>query len=429
LALYKSQPLFFQNQDNYKTMNKDNRQGGFTLIELSIVILISGVLMAGAIAMLQPYLKYTQRDATNKKITVISDALATFAQTYGRLPCPADPAPATEPFGAPRNSGPAGSDISKNDCDAAGSDPKKYIGIVPFVALGLSEENARDGYGRYFTYAVNPAMTKFDTTTGAADLDPKSDVGLTSDCTNKTWKDSATGNKNVYKAHVCCPSPVPAPLAIKLTDGAGAQANDLFAPNAAAVNVQQAGPGQWQTYADAQALGTQYDDPSKYEYGGNCVTVSDCGSEDGACAYGDQGACQQAAQCHTLNAPPPNTWQDSVTVTGNNAYGTTSDLKYCDQRRLLIGAVAIPYQSQNFVAYVVISHGMDGDGAFLKGGGTAPPTVSLNAQEVENHNDDLNFVDRPISTSLDDNYFDDIVHWETNDHLISHFGNNSCSRP
>jgi prepilin-type N-terminal cleavage/methylation domain-containing protein len=68
-----------------------NSQSGFTLVELAIVTLIIGFLLAGTLAMLRPYLKSAQLNATRAKLETISFALADFAQQHGRLPCPAQP--------------------------------------------------------------------------------------------------------------------------------------------------------------------------------------------------------------------------------------------------------------------------------------------------------------------------------------------------
>lgn len=82
------------------------------------------------------------------------------------------------------------------------------------------------------------------------------------------------------------------------------------------------------------------------------------------------------------------------------------------------------------LAMVLVSHGKNGDGAFIsRSAATRDVTASATAEESENRDNDFDFVARPISLTRDDNYFDDIVLWKTNTHLMENFGNNSCARP
>lgn len=98
-------------------------------------------------------------------------------------------------------------------------------------------------------------------------------------------------------------------------------------------------------------------------------------------------------------------------------------------------AQAVP-GSNRLIAFVLISHGENGDGAFLAQqnmNNKRPITANANAEESENRDDDLDFVSTTRSTAdgvvNGNNYFDDIVVWKTNDQLVSIHGNNSCVRP
>jgi prepilin-type N-terminal cleavage/methylation domain-containing protein len=83
-----------------------------------------------------------------------------------------------------------------------------------------------------------------------------------------------------------------------------------------------------------------------------------------------------------------------------------------------------------FIAFILVSHGANGDGAYIANtSSTRPNTALATAQEAENRNGDSNFVDRAISKADTDDYFDDIVVWRTNEQLISAFGNDSCAGP
>lgn len=93
-----------------------------------------------------------ERETVMRMERVISQ-LSSFAQTYGRLPCPADPGVArnTSAFGREDRNGPG------DACDGG-----RFEGLLPFRALGLQERDAIDAWGNFFTYAVSPVFTNLD---------------------------------------------------------------------------------------------------------------------------------------------------------------------------------------------------------------------------------------------------------------------------
>lgn len=88
--------------------------------------------------------------------------------------------------------------------------------------------------------------------------------------------------------------------------------------------------------------------------------------------------------------------------------------------------------NQNATAFAVtiVSHGSNGAGAFT-GGGVAGriPNGNASADEIENADDDVTYVDRPMVTEPGANYFDDIVITRTQTALYSELNNASCYRP
>ena len=87
-----------------------------------------------------------QFSVTNETQSRIQKALVSFVGTYGRLPCPARPSGATNP-GWP-------DDISPLSAPAAGSVCVYSYGVVPWNALGLSQEQVMDEWGRMISYRV-----------------------------------------------------------------------------------------------------------------------------------------------------------------------------------------------------------------------------------------------------------------------------------
>ena len=305
-----------------------NSQSGFTLIELAVILVIVGLIVGASMAMMKPYVDYAQRNGTQEKLKNISTALATFVQNYGRLPCPASNTPTVEPFGSPISSGATGTNFIETECGAR-TLPNDYIGIVPYRALGLTEDNVRDSYGNLITYAVAPVL---------AEPVAASTRDVHSTCRTDIWVNPITGNTNLdkRKARFCCPYYRSATADIRVLDGLGSASS---------------------------------------VYGG----------------------------LHESNAT------EYVPVDGIPVTTTNTDSK--------------------LVAFVLVSHGPNGDRAYTNTGGRRPVTAAAGSQESENHNDDLTFVDRQLSLADGIDYFDDLVLWRANDQLVSLFGNDSCGRP
>lgn len=106
------------------------RQRGFSLIEISLVLVIFGLALGGIIAALGPQLENKKINDTQARIKEASDAIMAFAMVNGRLPCPAAPpstvAVATRGFSAPAN--------PVNGVCA------NFDGFVPARTLGLGEQ-------------------------------------------------------------------------------------------------------------------------------------------------------------------------------------------------------------------------------------------------------------------------------------------------
>lgn len=134
-------------------MNKTtqrNNQSGFSLLELSIVLSILAIVIAGALPFLTETSKSKDADDTMKRMAAIEEALATFYVEYDKLPCPSDP-------GAEPDTTGFGKAFPNTDCTGprVASSGTARGGGVPVRDLGLPDEYAFDGWGRKFSYHLD----------------------------------------------------------------------------------------------------------------------------------------------------------------------------------------------------------------------------------------------------------------------------------
>jgi len=132
---------------------------GFTLIEMGIVLVVIGLVVSGGLLAVSPVIQSAKISETKQKMATIEAALLGYVIQYGCLPCPAGRgATAT---GLPNNGGgtaPTGDYTVTTPC-GGGTCTGAGNGLVPWIALGLSESDATDAWNRRLTYAVNPELT------------------------------------------------------------------------------------------------------------------------------------------------------------------------------------------------------------------------------------------------------------------------------
>lgn len=121
-------------------------QSGFTLLEMVIVVGIIGAMLGAYLSFYQPRQNAQAYADTSLKMERVLNALSSYALRINRLPCPAR-----------SNENPASA--SYGDVSAASCGGTSVQGIVPFKALGLTEDDVIDGFGRHFTYIVNGQLT------------------------------------------------------------------------------------------------------------------------------------------------------------------------------------------------------------------------------------------------------------------------------
>lgn len=116
-----------------------SRQGGFTLTELAIVLLIVALLIGGLLPTVSSQIESRRISDTQKAMAEIKEALIGFAVINKRLPCPANPAV----------SDPSNANYGTEDCGYSGE------GWLPWKTLGVSEI---DAWGQHRSAAGDPVL-------------------------------------------------------------------------------------------------------------------------------------------------------------------------------------------------------------------------------------------------------------------------------
>jgi prepilin-type N-terminal cleavage/methylation domain-containing protein len=138
-----------------------SRRAGFSLMELSIVLLIIALVGGAGLGMATNALKAADRISTQEKLATIKLALDSHGKTYGYLPCPASftLTPTSTSFGMESRSGPPGTACTIAAPGVVGAASNTVIiGAVPVRTLGLPDSYAGDAWGSKLTYAVGSLM-------------------------------------------------------------------------------------------------------------------------------------------------------------------------------------------------------------------------------------------------------------------------------
>lgn len=158
-------------------IKKFRSNAGFSLVELSIVLVIVSIIAYSVSAVVAVQAEKGKIDATKAKLDRIESALALYQNTNGGLPCPArgnvllgatgagDLTFGTEvtPHGA--NAGNVCDDagnIIENDISGGANTSSIYRGVVPVRTLNLPDDYMFDGWGRRITYVVDSSCVKLN---------------------------------------------------------------------------------------------------------------------------------------------------------------------------------------------------------------------------------------------------------------------------
>lgn len=145
-----------------KYLKNNHSKKAYTLLELSISILVISIIVTGALSMSISRANKKKIEVTNQRISTIYQALGNYLVTNKKLPCPAA---VTDTKSNSINYGTAS--IAYGSCAGnaidgvyqSNSNSNLVYGMVPIKDLGLSNEFAEDGFGNRFSYIVDKNFT------------------------------------------------------------------------------------------------------------------------------------------------------------------------------------------------------------------------------------------------------------------------------
>lgn len=145
------------------------RQAGFTLVELALVVLVIGLILGAGIAAGTAQLLQQRIDTTRQRESALKAALKAFIARNGRLPCPAignlDRSNAAFGFEAVPDTSSSGTNACPGTVsvgpactdDESCVKNRSFRGVVPWRSVGMPEETLIDSWGRFITYQVSLA--------------------------------------------------------------------------------------------------------------------------------------------------------------------------------------------------------------------------------------------------------------------------------
>lgn len=244
--------------DHAHIPNSTRRQAGIALLVIVAIVAILALAVFAKWAMSDAQRRLGQNTGINKVLNKADLALASFVAQHRRLPCPAD---------GRMVSSSANVGLELASCAA------QAHGVLPWVTLGLSEDEARDPWGARLTYRVDPALT--GTAVRLMDMS-NCDISGTGSVAGGGACRSPTPTCVANPTSCTSPSTFLAGKGLDVWDGVG-------------------GAGAWATRVNNRVLGS----------GAAYVLISH--GETGAGAYNARGILQPGMIGMIASVPPPGT--------------------------------------------------------------------------------------------------------------------------
>lgn len=342
---------------------------GFTLIELSIVLMISGLMAAAGFSAYSAYIKDRKAHDAYDRQKVLAASISNYVTKKSRLPCPADPLlPFTDPNAGRELPDIPPASLCTNLKLAADGTCVRFDGTAAPAGMGICKTSGRDT-------AVDPDALPDPILIGAVPyVSIKEGVGLASGAALSPGNDSTLPAPPPKECTVAAPGPLAAIPGIR----------ENTEPSAAPTDPLPAGTA---TYCDIDNNGV-------LDAGVNLPGIS--------ASFAD------AALQSILD---PYGFQMSYAVTGALTNASTAHNSY--------GAISVVTETGvtlvrpvSSAHYVIISHGDNHVGAYnMQGSMPFPCTVGNVTPEEDNCDGDGVFVSglRSVNANLPASYYDDLV--------------------
>ncbi len=132
-----------------------DKKTAFTLIELSVLLLVISILAAGVLSVSNVNVKNNKVEITQKRMQTIYKAIAAYVAENGALPCPASLSDSVFDVNFGNSVGVAGACTDSLQATYVSSTQANVVyGAVPVRALGIALENAIDGFDSKIVYVV-----------------------------------------------------------------------------------------------------------------------------------------------------------------------------------------------------------------------------------------------------------------------------------
>ncbi len=161
--------------------NKPNKNNGFTLVELSSVLLLIALILGMSVSIASSRIEVEKLKSTQARMDFIMSAVEQYVENYNHLPCPANALMlvTASAYGEGQGTGTIGGDCTADgtgliDTGASGV----VIGAVPTKTLGISTTAGFDGWDNLITYAVDEDLTIETGAGGYADTGSKGDISI-----------------------------------------------------------------------------------------------------------------------------------------------------------------------------------------------------------------------------------------------------------